>query len=133
MSSQEQLIEDALIFTKGQGIAIRGGGAVFDWQKYDPINGSQWLDKPAACNAIGAILLFLGKESFVKDSFNPEWIKIVSSYLNEEPFWINRFVLGFDYSAKVNVIKTSKDKTESVEQDKASLLGIKLANKYCRK
>lgn len=136
-NNTEQLIEEAILFAQSQGINISGGGAIFNWQQYDAVNGSRWTERPISCNAMGAILLKLGKENMAKESFNPEWYKIVCSYLGEDPFWLNRFVLGFDYGAKIKLIKISKDKKtnkehESFEQDKASALGAKLANKFFR-
>ena len=126
-SKPEQLIEDAIIFAQQKGLKINRGGSVFD----RCVDGKK-VDYPISCNAIGAILIKLGREDLVNNGFNPQWIKIICAYLEVEPFWINRFILGFDYGAQVTLIRHDCFLGEVKENDKISAFGSKLAKKYVK-
>lgn len=135
MSKQEDLIDEAIQFAKSQGVNISRGGAIFNWCQHDSINytfKSTWSIKPLSCNALGAVLFKLGKESMVKETINPEWLTIVCNYLDVDPFWIARFTHGFDYGTQITLIRVDKDKKEAPEKDKISQLGLQLAAKYAK-
>jgi hypothetical protein len=135
MSQQETLIEEAIKFARDKGIQINRGGAVFNWCKHNTNNDSSWSVYPVSCNALGAILIKLGKENLVKEEFDPSWLKAVCDYLNVDPFWLNRFVHGFDYGTQITLIRVTevdKKKKETPELDKISQMGLKLANRYAK-
>jgi hypothetical protein len=84
---------------------------------------------PTSCNALGVVLLKLDKQHLAENGFDPIWLTTVCSYLGVNPFWINRFILGFDHGAKIDLIKVTKDKSgkdqENKVQDDISRLGVK--------
>lgn len=85
---QEQKIREAIQKAKSENIKIVYGPA-FIWSN---------LEKPEACNAIGAILLFLNNK---EKSKNP-W-KIVCDHLGIKAFWLYRFHIGFDRNHQIMV------------------------------
>lgn len=87
-------------------------------------------DYPVSCDAIGAVLLKMGREDLVRDGFQSGWLKIVCNYLGVDPFWIYRFCVGFDYGHQIMITKVGKDKKEKTEKEDISAFGIKLAYKY---
>jgi hypothetical protein len=137
MGKAETLIEEAIQYAQSRGVKIKRR-AVFNWCANNNPYDSQWASYPIECNAIGAILLKLGKENLVKEEFTPGWMKEVSEYLEEDGFWIWKFVSGFDYGNKLTIThvkkKKGKDNKESTEfsdeTDKVSRLGDTLARRY---
>lgn len=123
MSKPDLLIEEALLYAKEKGIHINRGGSVFD-----RTNNNSY---PISCNAFGAILIKLGQENLVNNGFDPTWIKVICNYLNVEPYWLNRFSLGFDYAVIISITTTDCWNVDRTENDKVSLLGTKLAKKFC--
>lgn len=123
MTTQSELLEEAIVFAKSLGVAINRGGAVFDW-------GNNYNDLPKSCDAIGAILLKTGKQDLAKQGFKKGWLKEVYDYLGVNSFWIYRFCIGFDVGHQILIIKTMKDNSEKTEKDDISELGIKLAAKH---
>lgn len=127
MGQTETIIEEAIQYAQQHGAKIVRG-PVFNW-----------CSQPLECNAIGAVLLKLGKEDLVKEEFVPGWMKTISEYLGEDSFWICKFVNGFDYGNKLTIThvkkKKNKDNKESAESldetDKISRLGDMLAKRHC--
>jgi|GEM_PF-7130580 hypothetical protein len=132
MGKTESLIEEAILYAKGRGLRINRGGAVFNWCIRDSVYSCHMADYPVACDAIGAVLLKMGREDLVRNGFQKGWLKIVCDYLNVDPFWVYRFCIGFDSGHQILITKT-KDKKETVEKEEVSYLGVRLANKYVNK
>ena len=131
MGQVETLIEEAIIYAKQHGVKIVRR-AIFNWCAHDNHYDSHWSTYPIECNALGAILLKIGKENLVKGSFDPSWLKVICDYLDKEPFWVCKFVNGFDYANELTITHVKKKddkKVESDEIDKVSRYGNKLARK----
>lgn len=130
----KQIIEKALEAAIDNGLIINRGGAVLNWCDWNVVKPMQitpnLAKKPVACNAMGAILLFIGKECFVspKTGFDPSWIKEICQYLNVDYGWLWRFNNGFDYGNEIIFIR----KDEHIA-DKISVFGNNLAKKYSQK
>jgi hypothetical protein len=129
MGQVETLIEEAIQHAQSRGIQITGGGAIFDWCCHDNRYDSHWATAPISCNALGAVLLKLGKQNMAKEEFHPDWLPTVCQHLGVDPFWVNRFVLGFDYGTQVYLIVTKDGKDIRIKDD-ISPIGLKLARKY---
>lgn len=133
MGQIETLIEEAIEYAKQRGVKIVRR-TLCDWCIHDNGYDSHWASYPIACNALGAILLKLGKENLAKESFDPDWLKVICFYLDKDPFWVSRFVSGFDYANEITLIHVKKKedkKVETHEFDKVSRYGNKLARKTC--
>ena len=81
---------------------------------------------------MGAILIKLGKEDLVNNGFSKDWMKYICDYLGEQPFWIWRFVSGFDYGNQLILTHAKQNDVEEEEKDKISRYGDKLANRVCK-
>jgi len=125
MGHTELLIEEAIIHAKSRGIRINKG-AMFNWC------GTTESQDPIACNAIGAVLLAMGKENLARNGFQKGWLDLVCDYLGVNAFWIYRFCIGFDSGHQILISKTTKDKKEITEKEEISSNGIKLASKYTK-
>ena len=125
MGQSENLIEEAIQYAKANGVRIVSG-PVFNWCDH---NLHRMSTTPITCNALGAVLLKLGKEHLVKESFDPSWLNVICKYLGVADYWIMRFVLGFDYGNQVWIISMKGDK-EIKTKDDVSCTAIKLALKY---
>jgi len=134
MGKTESLIEEAILYAKSRGVRIhRGGGAVFDWCIRESAYRCRMADYPVACDAIGAVLLKMGKEDMVKTNFQSGWLDEVCQYLGVNPFWVYRFCIGFDVGHQIIITKITKDKKEITEREETSSFGIKLATRYVDK
>ena len=130
MGHTESLIEEAIIYAKSRGVRINRGGAIFNWCIQESPYKCCTSDYPITCDAIGAVLLKMGKENLAHNKFQKGWLKEVCDYLNVDPFWIYRFCIGFDIGHQILIIKLTKDKKEKFEKEEISYIGIRLANKY---
>lgn len=130
MKAEDRIIE-ALNVAKERGINIIRG-PVFDWT-----TPGKWYDErefPSACNAIGAVLLFLGKERLVgpdaNNAFQIDWYKPIEEHLETNRAWLWRFCRGFDGGIQITLITTDKNGKEKTIKDDASALGISIRKKF---
>ncbi|HUV84911.1 MAG TPA: hypothetical protein VMV86_04330 [Methanosarcinales archaeon] len=129
----EELIEAAIIKARDKGITITRG-AVFDWVEGTYPN-SHKTTVPVSCNALGAVLIFLKKESLVSNGFNKNWLDPICEYIGENKFWIWKFVSGFNYGnlLYLTFFEDDKDKKKKKEiniKDDVSRIADRLAKKY---
>ena len=120
MSKEEDLILDAINYAKAHGFNIIRQ-ATFDRTQ-----------NPICCNALGAILIKLGKDNMVDTSYDPQWIKLICAYLDKDMLWMFKFVQGFSYGNCLSFTYMDNGK-EKTEHDDVSKWANKLALKNCDK
>ncbi len=131
MKAEDRIIE-AIRAALKRGIHLTRG-PVFDW-----CTPGNWRAPrralPYSCNAIGAILLFLGKEQLVGPDvytgFAPGWHKVIENYLEVNMFWTWRFCAGFDGGYQITLTVVDKDGKEKVRKDDVSALGISIRKQF---
>lgn len=121
----ERLVTEAIQAAQARGIKIVRG-AVFNW--CDPQDPYKKSIPPSECNAIGAVLLALGKEQLLIDGFPPKWLDCVKAHLDVDDFWVWRFYHGFDRGNCLTFTYT-KDGKDYESKDDVSCLGDRLARK----
>ena len=128
MKAEDRIVE-AILAAKARGVLIVRG-PVFDWVHPDRVP----RELPYACNAIGAVLLALGKEQLVSPDvyvgFVPGWRKVIEEYLGVNDFWLWRFGSGFDQGNQITLTVVDKDGKERVRKDDVSALGISIRHKF---
>lgn len=120
MGYAETFIEDAIVNAKHKNFSI-ARGALFNWNI-----------EPPQCNAIGAVIVALGIENEFRNGFPNKWLDKVCEIINEPPFWLWRFINGFDYGNRI-MFTVFQDKKEYQEKDKISAQADALAKKFCGK
>ena len=127
----QQLIEEAIEEAKIRGIRIERR-AVFDWVEWIkyPYEYKK-AETPVACNAIGAVLLKMGKEGLTYPIFVPGWLDELCEYLDTDRWWLHRFSMGFAYGNRLTLhIYGKKEKGKKrVEKDDVSRYGDDLAKR----
>lgn len=107
-------VEVALQAARDRGIRIVRG-PVFDWRNSsDPFRESEL---PAACNAVGALLLHHGKQGLARQEFKPEWIEELCAVTGATWPWLWRFIHGWDYGNCLSVTFTEKGKEKTTFDD----------------
>ena len=119
----EELIALALKSAQEKGVIIKRG-YIFDWSKDN--NGL-----PFACNAIGSVLLYLGKADMARGGFHKEWSDKVCEALGEQHAWLWRFLHGWDYGNCLSFTVEEKGK-EKVFYDEVSKNANKLALRWIK-
>lgn len=123
MKSQSIQIEEALVFARDKGLEITRRG-VFNWcQK----GKKEFLDIPCSCNALGAILFFLGKENLAKYNFDPSWLITIKNHLGVDDFWLFKFNAGFENGKELLLIHEKYE-----ERCAIGIMGKSLANRYVK-
>jgi len=120
-----EIIEQSLSEAKQKGLRITCGGCLFDW------TGDNYSLK--GCNCLGAVMLKFGLEHLAGPSggFAEDWLIQLSAVLGEPPFWMARFLLGFDIGTQVVRITINKEGKEiNREEDEVSRMGLKLRKKF---
>ena len=130
MKAEDRIVE-AIEAARPRGIHIIRG-PVLDWT-----TPGQWIshrELPYACNAIGAVLLFLGKERLVSPDvyvgFTPGWRKVVEEHLEVNDFWLWRFGAGFNGGYQITLTVVDKEGKERVRKDDVSALGIAIRKRF---
>lgn len=125
----EDLIVEALEAAQDRGIHIIRG-PVFDW--CTPGDWHAHRELPYACNAVGAILLILGKEQLVspETGFAPGWHRFVEEHLGVGSFWLWRFGQGFNGGYQITLTVEDKNGKEKILKDDVSALGIAVRRKF---
>lgn len=129
MKAEDRIVE-AIEAARARGIHIIRG-PVFDWTT--PGDWYAHRELPYACNAVGAILLFLGKERLVSPDFPyfaPGWHKLVEEHLEVGSFWLWRFGAGFNGGYQITLTVEGKDGKEKTVKDDVSALGIALRKRF---
>lgn len=128
----QQLIEEAISEAKERGVRIERR-AVFDWVEWIKYPREyKRAEVPVACNAVGAVLLKMGKENC--PTFYPGWLDELCQYLDTDRWWLHRFYSGFAYGNRITLhIYGKKEKgkkhKKKVEKDAVSRYGDDLARK----
>lgn len=130
MKAEDRIIE-AIRAAQARGIEIIRG-PVFDWTT--PGDWYAHRELPYACNAVGAVLLFLDKEQMVSPDpnvgFTPGWHKLVEEHLGVNDFWIWRFNQGFNGGYQITLMVEDKNGKEKILKDDVSALGIAIRRKF---
>ncbi len=120
-----EIIEQSLQEAKEKGLKITCGGCLLDW------TGDSASIK--GCNCLGAVMLKYGIENLAGpgEGFDDDWLLKLSKILGEPPFWMARFLLGFDMGTQVLKITINNVGQEMKrEEDDVSKLGLKLRKKF---
>jgi hypothetical protein len=128
----EDRIVEAIEAARARGIHIIRG-PVFDWT-----TPGNWRaprrELPYACNAVGAILLFLGKEQMVSPDvytgFAPGWHKLIEDHLGVTDFWLWRFGQGFNGGYQITLTVEGKNGKDKILKDDVSALGITVRKRF---
>jgi hypothetical protein len=102
---------------------------VFDWR--DPSDPSKEGRLPAACNAVGALLLHFGLQELVRREFRKRWIDSLCEASSLTWPWLWRFSHGWDRGNCLSVTYTEGGK-EKTTFDETSRDANRLAVKWTK-
>lgn len=135
-ATTEQILENALIVAKNNGIRIVRG-PVFDFctaDSFTAFHPKPCQDKPFACNVLGAVLFDLNKyKEFNNIIFPQNYTKDVCEYIKNDSFYLWKLLRGFNNGIEMTIVHVKDDKKEIKELDKVSKFGNLLAKKYVGK
>jgi hypothetical protein len=129
MSKALSIIENSIEWVKSTDVIIERR-PLFTWAHGRNSFPEEEYKLPWRCNAIGAVLIKLGVYSKYRNNIPNNFLEEVCNHIGEPPFWLWRFVSGFDYGNQITFITMEKDKEIKIP-DKISRYANSLAMRVC--